>query len=778
MLFVVLLAFLAVCCNAQQKIGKSGGVGNSGSAVRERSHLPQTNLLFIMFDDLRPELSVYGKHHMITPNFDRLAAKSVVFDTALCQVAVCNPSRNSLLTGIRPDATGGYNFQQSYQPNKILPELLVAAGYETAAYGKIRHWDGADKSTWTVDQFDGPVERPSGQKMDNPDENAKYMKWYDYQDYEWRSMKSSVMPDKVKALDTYPDAIIAQEASDQLRRFVQGSKYAKVTSAAGASGSAKDGNGKYWMTAIGFKMPHTALHVPHKYWDMYANSSAIDIWRKTAEHIRTFPHDAPPIAYRCCAERNWRFMEDEGSSISKRSERLGEVNTTLSTEMYIESMHGYSAAVTYADAQLGKVLDTLDELDIWNNVTIVLTSDHGMHNGEKAIWEKWTLFDESTRVPLMISHPKSPFKGTHSYDPVELVDVFPTLLDLVSAPHIRHIYNQKLITLEKQSARAAIQKGQLEKGIAYPNNGALSGSSTSKQELREEKKQSAAIASIARVNGINHDSSQGSTAKELDDAKQMHDLLLREPSGKSLAPLIVGHRYATLSELDHRRRGHGNKRGNLRDRAAMRNGKPPATFAISQSIRCARLNSAGTDLRTSTKQVHYDGTIYDNDLSKTFNPWNDCNIADTKPSTLLEEIMVMGYSARSLDYRYTMWLHFDRKHIVPNWLHPSGSPIYAEELYDHRGEELGDLTQYENMNIAKLPEYSMILQEQREQLLNWIQNKAVYKNGHNEEYLEAKDIFFRNITSITMNIPHNSLSSLKISQEQPPAPLTGQMKII
>lgn len=110
-----------------------------------------------MFDDMRPELSVYGKRHMITPNFERLAKKSVVFDIALSQVAVCNPSRNSLLTGLRPDVTGGYNFQQSYFPAKLFPEHLINAGYQTAGYGKIRHWDSSD-SLWTNDQFDGPIE--------------------------------------------------------------------------------------------------------------------------------------------------------------------------------------------------------------------------------------------------------------------------------------------------------------------------------------------------------------------------------------------------------------------------------------------------------------------------------------------------------------------------------------------------------------------------------------------------------------------------------------------
>ena len=146
----------------------------------EKAVLPQTNLLFIMYDDLRPELSVYGKKHMITPNFERLAEKSVVFDIAIAQVAVCNPSRDSLLTGLRPDTMSTYNFQNSYHGNKILPEVLVKAGYNTAGFGKIRHWDGPDKNVWSHEQHDGTV-----------DVNRKT--WYDYQTWEWSHMNSSVV---------------------------------------------------------------------------------------------------------------------------------------------------------------------------------------------------------------------------------------------------------------------------------------------------------------------------------------------------------------------------------------------------------------------------------------------------------------------------------------------------------------------------------------------------------------------------------------------------------
>ena len=103
--------------------------------------------------------------------------------------------------------------------------------------------------------------------------------------------------------------------------------------------------------------------------------------------------------------------------------------------MRTELIKTYCAGVTFLDQQLGRLLDTLDRLKLWDTTTVILTADHGMHNGEKGIWEKWTLFDESTRVPLLISHPKSPFQGSHYKSPVELIDIYPTVLDLVQAPY-------------------------------------------------------------------------------------------------------------------------------------------------------------------------------------------------------------------------------------------------------------------------------------------------------------------------------------------------------
>jgi iduronate 2-sulfatase len=317
--------------------------GNKKKSYQAKPY--QTNLLFIMFDDLRTELSIYGKYAVMSPNLERLAARSVVFDNAYAQISVCNPSRDSLLTGLRPDTIGVYAFQSSYNTynnHLILPSRLKRSGYKTAGFGKIRHWDGATPSVWD-ESFEG--------------------KWYEYQEQEWRFMNSSVMPDKVRPEETFPDHIFATKAIDGLKRL-----------------SKKD---EYFMIAIGFKMPHLAMHVPYKYYDMYR--SRTHVWDASPEELK-FPPTAPAVSYRCCADSRFKYMNGEGSLKFNRTHELQMINDSIPLSVHKETMWGYTAMITFADKQLGRVLDAIDELELWNNLTVVLTADHGMHNGEKGLW--------------------------------------------------------------------------------------------------------------------------------------------------------------------------------------------------------------------------------------------------------------------------------------------------------------------------------------------------------------------------------------------------------
>lgn len=305
----------------------------------------QTNLLFIIFDDLRVELSIFGRLGIISPNFERLAARSVVFDQAYTQISVCNPSRDSLLTGLRPDTVGTYGFQSTYQTYKnhmILPTRLKRSGYKTASLGKIRHWENVDTEVW------------------DENDNAN---WYKYQTREVRYMNSSVMPDKIREDSTFPDYYFATKAVETIKRLSQGPDY--------------------FMLAVGFKNPHLALHVPYKYFEMYR--SRVHLWNATNEELR-YPPSAPKVSYRCCAAGSFRPMLNEGAMRQMNEVPLTRINDTLSLSMHQELMWVYAAMITFVDTQLGRILDAIDEIELWGNLTVVLTADHGMHLGEKGIW--------------------------------------------------------------------------------------------------------------------------------------------------------------------------------------------------------------------------------------------------------------------------------------------------------------------------------------------------------------------------------------------------------
>ena len=177
-------------------------------------------------------------------------------------------------------------------------------------------------------------------------------------------MNSSVMPDKTRHESEYPDFKFATSAIDELKFLTSKDK------------------AQYFMLSIGFKMPHTAYHVPHKYYDMYRSRN--HLFQATSEQLR-FPPTSSLVSWRCCADRDFRHMNGEGSNKANRTHMIQRVGDAFPPSVYQELAWGYAALITFVDKQLGRVLDAIDELKLWNNLTIILTADHGMHNGEKGM---------------------------------------------------------------------------------------------------------------------------------------------------------------------------------------------------------------------------------------------------------------------------------------------------------------------------------------------------------------------------------------------------------
>lgn len=342
------------------------------------------NVLLVCVDDLKPLINCYGESIAKTPNIDRFARSSMQFERAYCNQAVCSPSRNALLVGLRPQSLGIYDLPTNFRktaPNAItMPEHFKANGYETQSLGKIfhvGHGNVDDSRSWSVPSFRA---RTGAYALDsNRSKNA---------DGKGAPTESADVPD-----DRYDDGSTALEA---IRRIEDASKKP----------------GTPFFIAVGFIRPHLPFVAPKKYWDMH-DPSAIAL-----AAIREAPKDAPAYAPQYGGElRNYADLPKSGS---------------IPDAMQRHLIHGYLAATSYMDAQFGLVLDALDRLSLRSNTIVVFWGDHGWHLGDHGMWCKHTTYEQATRIPLLISAPGYPTGKSQAF--IESVDLYPTLCELAGIP--------------------------------------------------------------------------------------------------------------------------------------------------------------------------------------------------------------------------------------------------------------------------------------------------------------------------------------------------------
>jgi len=338
------------------------------------------NVLFIAVDDLRPNIGCYGDDKAITPNLDQLAKRGMIFNNAYCQQAVCNPSRASVMTGLRPDQIRvtnlGSHFRQTVPDVLTLPQAFKAKGYEAVAIGKIFH---GSKKTQDEVSWSEPSVMNLSKKSD------------EYALLENQTGKKAAAYEMADVADSvYEDGQIAINAINQLHKFKE--------------------SGNPFFLAVGFKKPHLPFCAPKKYWDIYDDS----VFESLTEIER--PENAPEIAFHNSQElRGYTDIPIEGRIDDIKKQNL---------------WHGYYACISFVDEQLGKILHTLRELDLEDNTVIVLWGDHGYHLGEQALWCKSTNFELDCRIPLFFSFPGMKTAGSGSNALVEAIDIYPTLLDL------------------------------------------------------------------------------------------------------------------------------------------------------------------------------------------------------------------------------------------------------------------------------------------------------------------------------------------------------------
>ncbi len=395
----------------------------SNGVIAQQKKNSKPNILFIAVDDLKPLLGCYGNTLVKTPNIDRLAKISTVFNRNYCQQAICGPTRASIMTGTRPDVTQVWNLttqMRDVNPNLVtLPQYLITQGYETSGIGKIYHPSsaigGVDPVSWSIpylkskeSDFPADLGEPANGQYQLPEtkarmtpeiiaERKKQNKDLASNDENPKSIKGPSTECVDVPDNAYEDGVIALLAKKQIEDLSKGNK-------------------PFFM-AVGFHRPHLPFVSPKKYWDLY-NREDMPI-ASFQEHSK----NGPLIAYHQSGELRNYLDIPEFATLPADSLRIG-----LKLEKQKELIHGYYAAVSYLDAQVGVLLNTLESLGTLNNTIIVLWGDHGWHLGDHDLWHKHTNFEEATRAPLIIAGPGIKSGKTNSL--TEFVDVFPTICDL------------------------------------------------------------------------------------------------------------------------------------------------------------------------------------------------------------------------------------------------------------------------------------------------------------------------------------------------------------
>jgi arylsulfatase A-like enzyme len=349
---------------------------------------PKYNVLFIAVDDMNDWIGPFGGYEGIkTPNIDKLAKKGVVFKKAYCSAPACNPSRASLLTGVRPSTSGVYHNNQPWRPvlkdAVTLPQYYTANGYEVKGAGKIFHNSFNDKASWPV-YFDVP-KSPEPPKA--PVNGFAHFDW---------------SPVDVKDEDM-GDFKVVNQGIDYF-----GKKHDKP-----------------FFLAIGLTRPHLPWYVPQKYYDEYPLSSI-----KLPKTIANDLSDVP----------------DAGVKIAKPK---GDHKFIVDNKQWEKAVQGYLASITFADGQIGRLLDALEKSEYSKNTIIVFFGDHGWHLGEKEHWRKFALWEEASRVPFIVYAPGLSKDNAVSERTVNLMDIYPTLTELCNLPSKKGLEGNSIVPLLK-----------------------------------------------------------------------------------------------------------------------------------------------------------------------------------------------------------------------------------------------------------------------------------------------------------------------------------------
>lgn len=395
--------------------------------VKQLTKLSKPNVLLICVDDLRPELNCYGADYIHSPNIDALAAKGVLFKKHFVNAPSCGPSRYTLLTGQYGTAANNALFLRADKigkgenVNPSMPEWFKTHGYTTVSVGKVSHHPGgrggADWDDGSIIEMPNAWDKhlmPVG-KWEHP---RGMMHGLANGEIRVKSGDMDVYQATAGTDDIYPDGIIVNEAVSQL-------------------GSLAEDDNKPFFLAVGIIRPHLPFGAPKSYLDKYEGVELPKVNHPQKPDGKTTWH------------KSGEFM--------KYNRRDRDPNTDA--DFADEVRRHYAACVSYADAQVGKVLAELKRTGADKNTVVVLWGDHGWHLGEHAIWGKHSLFEESLHSPMIIHYPGMKEVGTQTDAIVETLDVFPTLCDLTGLKQpdfVQGVSLRKILERQETKGHSAI----------------------------------------------------------------------------------------------------------------------------------------------------------------------------------------------------------------------------------------------------------------------------------------------------------------------------------
>jgi iduronate 2-sulfatase len=392
------------------------------------SEVKPANVLLIMIDDLRPELGAYGSTAVKSPNIDKLASEAVLFANAYANVPVCGASRASMMSGIRPTETRFVGYQARIDEDAKGAETLFGylkkQGYYSQSIGKILHFPDDSKAGWSTPPWNPKpkVKRIGHRNYQSAENIASFLKGRVGPAYE-----ATDVPD-----NHYFDGMIADQAITSLE-----------------SASQRD---QPFFMAVGFLKPHLPFTVPLRYWDLYRE-----------EDINLASNPLMPVGAPLEAMHRWGEL--------RKFDGIPKSPYPVPEAMAKKLVHGYLASVSYSDAQVGKLLAKLKQLNLDDNTIIILVGDHGFSLGEHGLWVKHSPFDVATRTPLIVKLPTglkeplamerllgktlsqtnespavlNPVEGV-AEGLVEFVDIFPTVLELLGKPKLRQLQGESFVS--------------------------------------------------------------------------------------------------------------------------------------------------------------------------------------------------------------------------------------------------------------------------------------------------------------------------------------------